>query len=136
MDRINIARQLHKEKCNCAQAILVAYHDVMNIEKDQAYKLADGLGAGFGKMGGLCGAVNAMGIVISYINAGDLDHKGETKDESAKEVRLCAEKFMTKNKYLDCIPLKAENNDNRSCNDLVADCAMIIEEYIKERGNK
>lgn len=134
MDRIIKARELHQEKCNCAQAILVAYHDLMNIDELTAYKLSDALGGGYAQMKGLCGAVNAMGIVIGYINAGDLDHKGETKEFSAQEVRACTERFIAKNRSIECLTLKAENNQERSCNDLVADCAMIIEEYIKERG--
>ena len=39
MDRIIKARELHQEKCNCAQAILVAYHELMNIDELTAYKL-------------------------------------------------------------------------------------------------
>ena len=134
MDRILKARELHKEKCNCAQAILVSYHELMNIDELTAYKLSDALGGGFAQMKGLCGAVNAMGIVIGYLNAGDLNHKGETKEHSSQEVQLCVEKFIAKNNSLECSVLKSENDDNRSCNDLVANCAMIIEEYIKERG--
>ncbi|MEA5017818.1 MAG: C-GCAxxG-C-C family protein [Erysipelotrichaceae bacterium] len=133
MNNIEQARSLHKQKCNCAQAILVAFHEYLHVDPETAYKLGDGLGRGFGKKEHICGAVNAMGIVISAINAGDLSQMGLTKDFSASEVALCTDKFIDENGYMDCHSLLATNSEIRSCNDLVASCAKIINTYITER---
>ena len=133
MNKIETAVQLHQEHCSCAQCILVAYCDELGIDAQTAYKLGDGIGGGFGKMRNLCGALNAMGIVIGSLNSGTLDQKGLTKEKSMAEVRKCTEKFVEKNGSLLCGELLATNSDDRTCDDLVRDCAEIINEYIEER---
>ncbi|MEA5027154.1 hypothetical protein SDC9_82784 [bioreactor metagenome] len=136
MNRIDLAKSLHQEHCSCAQAILVAYHQELGTDELTAYKIGDGLGAGYGKLRGLCGAVNAMGMVISAINSGTLQQKGATKEHTMTEVRACAEQFTAEYHSLLCSELLESNRETRTCNDLVAGCAQIIENYLaaQKRG--
>lgn len=133
MNKTETVLQLHKEKCSCAQCILVAYSDELGVDDLTAYKLGDGIGGGFGKMRNLCGAVNAMGIIIGSLNSGNLDQKGLTKEKSMEEVRKCVKKFTDKNNSLLCSELLAANSEDRTCDNLITDCSAIIEEYIEER---
>ncbi len=65
---------------NCAQAVLYAYCDDLNLEKDTALKLACGLGAGMARRGEVCGAVTG-GILVLGLKFG----RGERDDRSATE---------------------------------------------------
>ena len=65
---------------NCAQSVLYAYSDGLNLEKETALKLACGLGAGLARRGEVCGAVTG-GILVIGLKCG----RGERDDRSATE---------------------------------------------------
>ena len=52
--------------CNCAQSVLVACADVVGLSREEALRLAAGLGAGVGGLRETCGAVLAMAAVIGH----------------------------------------------------------------------
>ncbi len=49
---------------NCAQAVLLAFSEKFNIDKDSAVKIASGFGGGMARMQETCGAVTG-GIMIA-----------------------------------------------------------------------
>lgn len=59
--------------CNCCQAVLMAYSDLLNTDKDTLMSLGSGFGLGMGCMegtcGALCGAVAAAGLITSGENS-------------------------------------------------------------------
>ncbi|MCR5265545.1 MAG: C-GCAxxG-C-C family protein [Cyanobacteria bacterium RUI128] len=59
--------------CNCCQAVLMAYSDLLSTDKDTLMSLGSGFGLGMGCMegtcGALCGAVAAAGLINSGENS-------------------------------------------------------------------
>jgi len=53
---------------NCCQAVLLAYQDYLNVDKDTLLKISSGLGGGLARLREVCGAVSAMGIVAGFIS--------------------------------------------------------------------
>ena len=42
--------ELHKKGYNCAQAVACAYCDLVGVDEDTMFKMAEGFGAGMGGM--------------------------------------------------------------------------------------
>ncbi len=78
--RIETASERFLSGYNCAQSVLEAYSDVLNLPKDTALRLASGLGAGLARRGEMCGAVTG-GILALGLKFG----RGEREDRSANE---------------------------------------------------
>ena len=51
--------------CNCAQAVLCTYADIVGIDEETAMRLAAPFGAGMGNMEGTCGAIVGAGLVLA-----------------------------------------------------------------------
>ena len=58
------------EGYNCAQTVLYAFCDELQLEKNTALKLACGFGAGMGRNGEVCGAVSGNPCVGGEIRKG------------------------------------------------------------------
>ncbi len=66
----NFRKPLNEDKrINCAQAIALAYADLIGLSEIQAVNLTAGFGRGMGK-GQTCGAVTAMLMVAGLKNCG------------------------------------------------------------------
>lgn len=79
MNRQEKAADLFKEGYNCAQAVLAAFDDVLEIDQEVLLNLAIPFGAGFGRTRNLCGTVSAFGLVLGlYRNKNKMDPKDKT----------------------------------------------------------
>ena len=89
MDRADKAAKLFLEGYNCAQAVAVAYSDLLGLTPEYTAKLASSFGGGFGRLREVCGAVSGMVMVLGalygydnadaeeakkagYVNSGDI----------------------------------------------------------------
>ena len=79
MDKKEKAVSLFKSGYGCAQAVLLAFADELNIDENTAAKLASSFGGGMGRLREVCGAVSAM-FMIAGLKYGPTD----PKDHSAK----------------------------------------------------
>ena len=87
MTKGELARQNFDAGMNCAQAVVLAFKDEMNMDESALKKLIIGFGGGFGRQHLVCGAVCGMTMVLSYL-------KSDGKDKLASyEVirRACSE---------------------------------------------
>ena len=141
--KAELARSYFKEGYNCCQAVVLAFCEDINLDKESALKIASSFGGGFGRMREICGAVSGMGIVAGmkcgYISP-------DAKDEKANHYKLIQElagKFQEKNGSVICRQLtgiekgshvpEARNDEyykKRPCDELVYDAAKILEEYL------
>lgn len=69
MERYDKAVEI-KKSCNCCQAVLLAYADILNIPEDVLKQLGSTFGAGMGAMEATCGALCGAEMVIGLTNAG------------------------------------------------------------------
>ena len=70
MNRSERAAQAFVDGYNCAQAVAVAFADLMGMDEKTAARLAAPFGGGMGRLREVCGAVSGMLLVL-----GSLDRK-------------------------------------------------------------
>lgn len=80
-DYASYAAELFESGYNCAQAVAVAFSDMINLEPKAAAAMASSFGGGMGRMREVCGAVSGMllvaGILYGYDTPGDDTVKAE-----------------------------------------------------------
>lgn len=134
-NRIEKAIAKHCKGYNCSQAVLCAYHDLVGLSEEQAFKLAEGFGSGMGGLRDTCGAVTGMFMAASYL-ASDGDTKNNVSRKSCYEViHKLGQEFKQKNGSLMCDELLTYSHHQRHeklCTSYVEDAAMLLEEYMKK----
>lgn len=148
MDKKEKAASLFKSGYGCAQAVLLAFADEMDLDEDTLAKLGSSFGGGMGRLREVCGAVSAM-FMIAGLKYGPID----SKDHAAKTahyalIQELAEKFKKENGSIICRELlgltgpqgpepdkrTAQYYKVRPCAEKVASAAGIVEALLKERG--
>lgn len=150
MSRKERAKEYFLAGYACSQAVALAFSDVMGMEEESIIKIMLPFGGGLGRLRLTCGAVSGMAAVVGCVFA-----KGENSPENKKQtyaiVRELCEKFQAQTGSLICaellqgmkVPVEVggdaetrtpEYYKKRSCGDMVALAAEILENYMKERG--
>ena len=101
-DRVQKARDNFLKGYNCAQAVLVAYADVLGMTEEQAAKFSSPFGAGFGRMREVCGTVSAMTMLLGFWegNANPDDQEGKTRIYTRE--RELTQLFLNEQKSIVC----------------------------------
>ena len=109
--KIEVAAEKFQAGYNCAQSVLYAYSDELNLEKETALKLACGLGAGMARSGEVCGAVTG-GILVIGLKYG----RGERDDRSITE--------QTYQKTQELMASFEQRHDSCVCRELLQGCDL------------
>ena len=129
MTRKEIALLNHKKGYNCAQSVVCAFCDKLDIKEDDLFRLSEAFGFGMGH-GNVCGAVTAMVMIAGLEKSFGIDKLPNTnKKESYALSKQMIEEFKNKNKSILCSDIKGCNL--RSCDGCIEDCVEIIEKYMK-----
>ena len=145
MNRGDRAAELFLQGYNCAQAVAVAFCDVVGMTPDQAAKMSSSFGGGMGRMREVCGAVSGMlliaGMVYGYETPGD----DVSKKEHYGRVQYLAGQFREQVGSIVCreilknppsdpnpTPRTAEFYQKRPCARMVQLAASILEAYMEE----
>ncbi|MCR5589818.1 MAG: C-GCAxxG-C-C family protein [Bacteroidales bacterium] len=115
-ERMEKARGLHKQGCNCCQAVVMAYADKLPITPENAMNVAAPFGRGLAGTREVCGCVSGMAMVCGLT--------GHNAD-----VRTLIEKFREENGDIVCGRLLASGK--KPCNEMVADAAGLLAEIEK-----
>ena len=114
-ERMEKARALHKQGCNCCQAVVMAYADKLPIGEKQAMDVAAPFGRGLAGTREVCGCVSGIAMVCGLT--------GHTAD-----VRPLIEKFREENGDIVCGRLLAQGK--KPCPEMVADAAGLLAEIL------
>ena len=121
---------------NCAQSVVLAFKDELNIDEETIKKISSAFGGGMGRMREVCGAVSGMLMVLGML-------KGYS---DPKDVKSLAGEFKEKNGSIICRELLGlsekssaptpeartpEYYKKRPCKLLVGDACEILEEYLQ-----
>lgn len=139
------ARNYFLEGYNCAQSVVLAYHEELGLTKEAAARTASSFGGGMGRLREVCGAFSGMCLVVGL-------HEGysDPKDQEGKKnqyalIQKLAGEFEKRNGSIVCrellgldhhkdIPVPEartkEYYKKRPCAELVADAAEILEELV------
>ena len=150
--RVDKAVALFKQGFNCSQSVFAACADIYGIE-DQALalRLSASFGGGIGRMRQTCGAACGMFMLAGLENGSVIEGDSEGKKQNYALVQDLANKFKAENGSLICsellsgmkVPVEVggvaetrttEYYKKRSCADMVALAAQIVEEYLQEQG--
>lgn len=140
------AEKLFKEGYNCSQAVIGAFCDELNLDRETAFKIASSFGGGMGRMREVCGAVSGMfmvaGLKLGYTDPTDND----AKKAHYALIQKMAKKFKEENGAIVCRELLGETADTgstptprtenfykkRPCGEYVRIAADIAEAVINE----
>lgn len=79
-EKLDKALAKMRGRYNCAQSVLYAFSEELQLDPDVALRIGCGLGAGMGRQGEVCGAVTG-GILVLGLRHG----RGEREDRTATE---------------------------------------------------
>lgn len=135
---------------NCAQSVVLAFKDELNINEETLKKISSAFGGGMGRMREVCGAVSGMlmvlGMLKGYSDPKDVKYKGEYY----ALIQSLAGEFKEKNGSIICRELLGlsekssaptpeartpEYYKKRPCKLLVGDACEILEEYLQNASS-
>ena len=114
-ERIEKSRQLHKSGCNCCQSVVLAYDDILPIDRQAAAAVAAPFGRGLAGCREVCGCVSGIAMVCGLTG-----HTAETRN--------LVEQFRQEEGDIVCGRLLQQGK--KPCTDLVADAAAILHETV------
>lgn len=141
------ARQYFLDGYNCSQAVLLAFCDDGDLDKETLLKAVSPFGGGMGRLREVCGAVSGMFMAAGLIY-GYADPKAKTEKAALyKKIQdlaatskaqngsiICRELLGLSEKTSSPIPEErtSEYYKKRPCAELVARAAGILEEMIEQ----
>lgn len=147
-ERVGRAQGYFKAGYNCAQAVVMAFDDVMQMSPDELARLAAPFGGGMGRMREVCGTVSGMTFLAGAIKPSTNPSNLEERKENYALVQLFADKFREENGDIVCrrllglepIAERAETAmpsertpeyyRKRPCSEYVGCAARIVAEYL------
>ena len=150
MTRKELAEKYFYEGYACSQAIVMAFKDLVDIDKESLLKISLPFGGGIGRLRLTCGAFSGICMIISLMFS-----KNEVSEENKKDVYHIVQelsmRFTNKFGTLSCkelleeASLKVEIGGNpeernkeyykkRPCGRIVYLAAELLEEYLKEKS--
>ena len=146
MDRQEQAMQYFLEGYNCAQAVVLAYKDVIGIDEKTCARISSSFGGGMGRMREVCGAVSGMLMVLGLLYGYEGPEEGQIKKDHYTRVQHLAEKFREEVGSIICreilknppsdpspSPRTAEYYAQRPCARMVGLAVKLLDEYIKSQ---
>ena len=149
-ERVAKARAYFESGYNCAQAVVMAYNDIMSLTEDDAAKIAAPFGGGMGRLREVCGTVSGMTMLAGAIQPSFDPKNMEERKANYALVQEFAAAFREENGDIVCRRLlglepmhpqespmpserTAEYYKKRPCVEYVASAARIVGEYLKNR---
>lgn len=124
MTRAQHAAEL-KHSHNCCQAVLLAYEDLLPLDRDTLLAVGSTFGSGMGGMKGTCGALTGAEMVL-----GLLGYKGSSMNRYSRELFAA---FEEKCGSSVCIELKGILTGRMLCS--CEDCCRHAAEALEETAN-
>ena len=128
MNRIEKSHEFHGKGFNCAQSVVLAYHDLFDIDLKTAIRASEAFGAGMGgretTCGALSGAVMLAGLKHSDGNADAPASKMTTYSAAAQIV----EEFKKRCGDINCCDIKV--NNRVTCGECITCGAELVEEFL------
>ena len=140
-----LARANFEMGCNCAQAVLCAYPELL--PRETAMKLGASLGGGIGRLREVCGAVSAMVLLAGLLYADTDIPTHERKQAHYARVQELAHRFQSAHGSYLCQDLlagvetmpggapearTAQYYAKRPCAGLCESAAALFDAYVQE----
>lgn len=152
MTRKEKAVSLFKEGYNCAQAVVGAFADIIDIDENALTRLSSSFGGGMGRMREVCGAVSGCFMVLGLLIGYDDVTNPALKSEHYAIIQEAARRFKEENGSIVCRELLGLDSNaptphipsprtedfykKRPCSELVGIAAEITESILNEVNGK
>ena len=131
---------LFREGYNCAQSVVLAYEDLLPLDRETLAKLSASFGGGISGMREVCGAVSGMAMVLGFLYGNSDPSDRVAKGEHYARVQELAGKFRERNGEIVCKrllglePVPGRELKKRPCGEYVGDAAEFLAEYISSHS--
>ncbi|MDA3906305.1 MAG: C-GCAxxG-C-C family protein [Bacteroidales bacterium] len=139
-----IAINSFKSGSNCAQSVLSAYTDSLNVDTNLLLNISSGFSAGMGRLQETCGAVTGAFMVIGLANGRKKYDNARLKQESMTMIQEFTKEFVQENGTLNCKTLikcdlnteegqdffERNNLGETICEECISDSINIINKLI------
>jgi C_GCAxxG_C_C family probable redox protein len=139
-EKCSYARKQFAGELNCAQSVLSAYAEELNLSRDELERLGSALGGGMGE-GEVCGAVSAALLVLG-LKLGHTQNTTENKADITAAADDFRKQFLQRFHSLRCKELigfqiknatelrqaYAENIFDNQCSDYICAAIALIDE--------
>ncbi len=133
--RAEFAEQQHSKGANCAQAIALAYQDLVPIEPQHLYRAAEGFGGGMGQLQETCGLLTGLYIVMGFLFSDGNLEKGQSKLQTYEKIRALHAAFKQEFGAVNCLELlNGEKPNFIKCKDKHAKACKVFEEVLARYG--
>lgn len=134
---------------NCTQAVVLAFADMVDLDREQLLRLSSSFGGGMGRLREVCGTVSGMLIVAGLLYGYDGPESGEVKNSHYRRVQTLAGEFEKRYGSIVCRELLGLNVKHdtpesaprtpdfykkRPCCELAGAAAEILESFIREQN--
>ena len=150
-ERVMRARNFFVSGYNCAQAVALAYEDIVELDAQTIAKFTASFGGGLSRLREVCGAVSGMAFVAGALIPANDPLNLTAKHENYALMQHFAEEFRKENGSIICRELlgltqpkddpkpserTTEYYHKRPCVEYVATAARIIGEYLLSNSEK
>ena len=147
MTRRERAMDNFRKGYNCSQAVVLAYEDILPIDRELLLKVASSFGGGMGRLREVCGSVSGMFMVAGLLYGYDGPETGGKKAEHYARIQELARRFEEKHGSIVCRELLGIKNhrddptpeartkeyyEKRPCPEIIGNAAEILEQYLTE----
>ena len=144
-DYSKIATDNFRQGYNCAQSVLLAFAEEVNLDKETALKLSSSFGGGMGRLREVCGALSSMFMIAGFLKGYTDFDNDDLKAKHYELIQSLAEKFRAKFGTYICrellelpegkespVPSKRteEYYNSRPCEEFIKYSAHIIQENL------
>lgn len=149
MTRGDKAKEYFLSGYNCAQAVALAFGDIIEMDSSTIATLTSGFGGGIGRMREVCGSISGATFVLSALYGYDDPKDIDSKKDLYKIIQQLGTEFKNQNGSVVCRellsldskgfdnPTPSERNEKyykkRPCHELVKCSADILEQIINEK---
>ena len=137
MNRKERALKLFYDGYNCTQAIMIAYHDLVDIDETLAFKLSSGFEGGIAKLGKTCGTLNASIMLLSLRYGETNKDDTESKMKRRNIIRDFVHEFEEHHENgINCIDILREEKDkvytmhSEKCARTVSEVCDLLDKYM------
>jgi len=149
--KVDEARSLYLSGYNCAQSVFAAFSQEMGLKREDALRMASGMGGGIGGLRMTCGAVSAMAMVLSALYGYDDAADFEGKKQLYADIQRLHSSFIAEHETSECrallqksgIVVKAQPSERtpeyyrtRPCARYIELCAKFISEELNHKQSK
>lgn len=146
MTRKEKAMAYFRQGYNCAQAVVLAFADLTDMDEATLSRMSCSFGGGMGRLREVCGTVTGMFLVTGLLRGYDGAETGEVKAAHYARIQALAKEFERQNGSIVCrelLALRQKHRDDptpearteayyagRPCAEMVGNAAEILENYL------